>query len=961
MTTHEISSGTLTRLAALVLGAILTISSALAQTSLASLQGKVTDAQGGAVVGAMITARQVETNSVRTGTTNSAGQYLIPNLPAGPYELTVQQPGFATEKRSFILRVGQVQTIDFALKLATVQQTVEVSAKVALVETEHTVGTNIDTKEVDDIPVLNRNFASLALLAPGVSQMDNSSMGFSASGAHQFQNNVIVDGGTNDMHFYGTMADTFPQDWIQEFQVMTNGFSAEYGNASGAVLNVITRSGTNRFHGRGYGFFQNAALNSPPYAGHYVNGQPLFLSSPPPYSQYRVGAYLGGPVIRDKLFFFAGFEDLNNDSTLALAISPYWINRGVQSVIPTSFTLRPFIVKSDWEVNSKNRISARFDRTNETYLNCAGQIGQGCNSSPTWTLEKRATFSGPVWSTTADWTSTLSASAFNEFRVYYGVNEVSIDSNLAHKGGQALLQDTADLGLYSEKTYPGAAFGSSTTGGLEGETNLYFIDNFSLIKGSHQLKFGGQIAALKMIMDIDASQKGRWYFNTDLAFDPANPASYPYQYMLAIGTAKDIETHPGVGLYFLDDWKVSSGLTLNLGVRYDIDYTLTAGNQFVQGFNQRFVASQGGAPPLTQVNPDLKDLAPRLGFSWAPWKARRTTIRGGFGMFYDQGHYNYNDVYLNQTLLTSGVYSFNANNSTQNPFYNAANPAASATQLRAFLASNFPNPPDFSSLKVPPQQIAALAPNLKVPFTEQVSIGVAQDLGANFYLQADYVFAHGRNQLIQQNLNVAPVNGNIYNLAIIDPRFTAFNEQQNLGWTQYNALQTRLEYRGRRWFRGDVSYSLAKTTSDTTATQPGGGASTNPYLLSIDDGPANEDRRHNLSSDALLSFPLGFQLSGIYRYGSALPYSVTDSTIVYRRPEARNDRRGHDFKTADFRLSKVFKIRERLSATGFFEAYNVFNFDNFITYQGSVQSSAFGQPQDELPKRQLQYGFRVDF
>src|SRR5262249_24985355 len=169
------------------------------------------------------------------------------------------------------------------------------------------------------------------------------SMGFAASGQNQYQNNVFVDGGTNAMQFYGTMSDTFPQDWIQEFQVLTNSFSAEFGHASGAILNVITRSGTNDLHGRAYGFFQNAVLNSAPYSGHFTNGAPVFLPSTPPYNQFRIGGYLGGSIIKNKLFFFGGFEDLDNSATQTLGISQYWINQGVAYIIPESYTLRPFI------------------------------------------------------------------------------------------------------------------------------------------------------------------------------------------------------------------------------------------------------------------------------------------------------------------------------------------------------------------------------------------------------------------------------------------------------------------------------------------------------------------------------------------------------------------------------------------------------------------------------------------
>jgi len=194
----------------------------------------------------------------------------------------------------------------------------------------------------------------------------------------------------------------------------------------------------------------------------------------------------------------------------------------------------------------------------------------------------------------------------------------------------------------------------------------------------------------------------------------------------------------------------------------------------------------------------------------------------------------------------------------------------------------------------------------------------------------------------------------------IDPRFSGFTLFQNLGFINYNALQTRAEYRGSK-LRGGISYTLAKTFSNTLATGVGGGAATNPLDLSIDEGPANEDRRHNLVFDGSYLFPLDVQVAGIWRYSSPLPYSVTSATVVFARPEPRNSRRADNYQALNLRVSKIFRLGGRVTATGFWEAFNVLNTDNFTSYQGSLQSSQFGQPQAEFPKRQQQLGFKLDF
>jgi outer membrane receptor protein involved in Fe transport len=941
----------------LVLTVCLLPAAAISQTSFAALGGKVTDEQGAVLPGVTITLRQLDTNTTRTGVTESRGQYYLPNLPAGRYELTLQLQGFATTKREIVLRVGQEATLDIGLTVAGVAESVLVSGVSGLVETRATVGSLIDRKEIDNLPTLTRDFAELAKLAPGITSTGQSSMGFSASGQRQFQNNVFVDGATNAMQFYGTQAESYPQDWIQEFQVMTNGFSAEFGQASGAVLNVITKSGSNSVRARAYGFVRDDNFDTAPYAGRFVNGVPQFLSEPPQFNQQRLGGYLGGPVRKDSVFFFAGFENFENDATTVLAISDYWRNRGLASVIPSKNTTRALLLKGDWNASDRHRFSLRHSRTMKEDRNCSGQGGDGCNSSPLWTEEKRATFNGPIWSALGTVTSTLGGRAFNEMRAYYGVNKIRITSNLAGTSGLDLLQRNATTGQFTERTYPGASFGASTTGGLEGETNFYLNDSFTRVMDRHQLKLGGQAARVKFLMDIDASQKGRWGFPVDVVYSLADPNSHPDTFNAAIGTATHEEAKWNYALYAQDTWQIRDTFTLNLGVRYDVDNTITVGNGLVDARNTRYLANLGVAP-LVKVKKDLNNLAPRIGFVWVPTDDRRLAIRGSAGIFFDQNHFNYNDVYVNQTLLANRRVNFNCNSTTDNPLYNAAEGlAASRVRCRAFLAERFPIFPNLAGLGLIPELAVALDPDFRVPQTRQATLGFSRQLAGGMWVQADYVYSYGDDVLLQRNLNLDFVNGQWVNR---DPRFTGINVAQNLGYIRYNALQTRTEYRGNR-LRTGLSYTLAKATSNSSASGVGGGAATNPLDLSVDDGPTNEDRRHNLVWDSSYQFPLDFQVAGIYRYASPLPYSVTSRFVINARPEPRNSRRGDDEKNLDLRVGKQFKLARNVLAALFWEMFNVFNTDNFQAYQGSLESSTFGQPARALPKRRQQFGFRIDF
>lgn len=923
----------------------------VAQTSFATLKGTITDEQKGVLPGATVTARHTGTNTVRTAVTDHLGQYFVPNLPTGSYEVTVEMSGFGTMKRGITLGVGQEAELDLMLGLAGLEQAVTVSGQAALVETRTTVGGMITNKQIDDLPTIARDFSDLAKLAPGITSTGQSGMGFSTAGQKQYQNNVFVDGATNAMQFYGTQAESYPQDWIQEFQVMTNGFSAEFGQASGGVLNVITRSGSNAMQGRLYGFFRDDKFDTAPYAGRFVDGKPQFLADPPQYNQQRWGGFLGGPIQKDRVFFFAGVESLDNEATTVLAISNYWRDRGYESVIPSENTNRVYMVKTDWNASQKNRFSFRHSRTMKTDKNCSGQGGDGCNSNPLWTEEKRATFDGPLWSVLGNWTSTLSSRAFNELRGYYGVNKLFITCNLADTYGLDLLRKNATTGAYTERTYPGGSFGCSTTGGLEGETNLYVNDTFMWVFGRHQIKFGGQLARVEFHMDIDASQKGRWSFPSDVAFDIRNPASYPDQFNAAIGTATHSEARWNQSLFVQDTWQVRSDLSLNFGLRYDVDNTILVGNGLVDARNERYVQNLGVTPPLSKVKRDVNNIAPRVGFVWLPTADRQWTIRGSAGVFYDQNHFNYNDVYTNQTLLANRRVSFNANSSTANPFW------PDRTAMRAFLARNFPLFPDLSSLARIPELVVALAPDFRIPYTIQATAGFSRQFGSRLSVQADYVHSRGDDAVIGRDINVTLVNGQY---VAADPRYTGLQIIENGGWTRYNGLQTRADFRTTP-ARIGVSYTLAKATSNTLATGVSGTAATNPLDISIDEGPTNEDRRHVVAIDGSYQLPWDFQISGLWRYYSPLPYSVSSRFVVFARPEPRNSRRGDNEYNMDLRVGKNFRVGGRVAAGVFWEMFNVFNTDNFQAYQGSLESTSFGIPGRALPKRRQQFGFRVDF
>lgn len=241
-----------------------------AQTTTATLRGKAADQQGAALTGVTVTARQVDTNTKFSVISSDVGQYFLPNLPPGRYEVSAEVEGFRIERRTdLVLQLGQELTVDFTLRVGGLQEIVTVGANAPILETtQTTVGTIITKDNIDDLPTVERDFSALAGLAPNVTPgVGGNGDSLSMNGQRGFSNGFFIDGATAEWQYYGKQSSTMVQDWIQEFQVMTNSFSAEFGTASGGILNVITRSGSNHYHGRAYGFFRDAKLDSAPFEG----------------------------------------------------------------------------------------------------------------------------------------------------------------------------------------------------------------------------------------------------------------------------------------------------------------------------------------------------------------------------------------------------------------------------------------------------------------------------------------------------------------------------------------------------------------------------------------------------------------------------------------------------------------------------------------------------------------------
>jgi Carboxypeptidase regulatory-like domain/TonB dependent receptor-like, beta-barrel len=719
------SCNILLQLCLCALCSMLLIPGAAGQASNAAITGTVGDSTGAAVSGATVTATNDETGITKSVVAGADGQYTLVDLAPGYYDVTVSQAGFAQQVvRHQELLIGTTNTLNFTLKVASTTQTVEVQAEGATVEpTQSTVSRILLPTELNTLPVLNRNFASLAVLTPGV-QSSGVSYGGSSSvtsasvqigNAAAYSTAYVMDGLSDETNNQGGPYTQIAQDWTQEFSVLDLQFPAEYGAASGGVINVLTRSGGNQLHGRAYGFFQNDALNS--------NPEFYKLPTKAPFSSERIGGMLGGPIIKDKLFYFAGFEYFHQSATVtighattgafAATAQPIgtpasqlvpWLVYGTASTGPQTVDSRLAMLKLDYTPNSTNSFMFRgnldYEYAGNSGLGGSGTFGAAYNSF------------APNFAEVASWTRTLSPNAINELYFgYFSRWTTDIPNFWTARGlytGGALNPDpynyvtTASLGgptflgnptgIWAGVSYSGVTVGAASCpcGLLNGDESGLISDSFTITRANHVIKIGGSI---RRIMGISTQGHelidGRYSFAGSAG--PFNPNTAIPQNFTAAGFSTAEALAPlsdlvgygppnlmnfsfpsyAFGVFAQDSWRVAPNLTLNIGLRYDFSNTNSSLSKApYPGLAAVLPGSRGFIQPgFHNINNDPYNIAPRFGFAWTPFNdSQHTVLRGGFGLFYDQNNTAAEEVYIAANSEITESASLAANVATKNPY-----------------------------------------------------------------------------------------------------------------------------------------------------------------------------------------------------------------------------------------------------------------------------------------------------
>jgi len=911
---------------ALSLAVVLTALSVVyvvAQATTASVTGRVVDGQGNIVPGAKVTATDKGTGQSRSVITNGDGEFTIVELSPGRYSMAVEALSFSKALLEDVeLNVGTRRTLNFDLAPGSLSETITVTADVPLVETTKSeIGQSITPQEIQNLPILNRTFAGLSIIAPEARPVGNfdptktrvGNVAFNGGDGRQV--NVNVDGGDNKDNVVGSLLQNFSYESIQEFQVLQHRWTAEQGRAVGGIVNVITKSGGNAFHGSFFANFRDEKWRALDFfEKQRLSTNPSFVK--PQFERQEVGGSIGGPIVKEKLFFFFAlekFRERQNVPASAAATIQIPVIPGAEFVseLATPYNDLLLTAKVDHKFSDRQSMFYRFAYQKNDSPN--DQVGQLLNTD----ANGGNTNDNKLNSFVANHTINFSPTALNQFTFHFQ------DFN-----NSLLAVTTAPL-----LTFPGGIQIGANTNAPQATTErkYQFRDDITLIKGDHNVKFGVNYIHTTLGGFFFFGAKGYVinFFDSPTTISTnrlPNGATGPYTQGFATpGAVQNISFSDGEGthdqkihqtaLYVQDDWKATRKLTLNLGLRWDAnignlpDQTNNRTIRVLKLLNDpRARAITGDDEKLARTTPSWTEFQPRLGFAYDPWGEGKTVIRGGYGIFYDQ-------LFQNLTLFSL---------TQSNPvLYQTAlsltNSAVGVGQLATFRfgVDPLPTPPaGFSFTDLAFGGFGRINdPDASEPYIQKFSIGFQHELTRRLSVSSDYIHTLGLNESRVQNIN--PQIRNICDAAFpgstpTSPRCPrgassryfdqAFNELGLITFTAgqpittgrarieqinmigttnrslFDSWTTTFKYRTANMLF-NASYVLASSRSwggQPVASYTGNGIATIPenQFKPEEFGPTRLDERHRIVISGVFNLPWDFQLAPILQYATARPFSA---------------------------------------------------------------------------------------
>jgi hypothetical protein len=975
------------------------------QASTGQIAGSVVDAQGAAITGATVKAVNKQTGLERSITTGDDGLYQLVLLPPGTYTVTTEASGFtSTTVNDVEVVVGRTIDIKITLGASGVQEVVNVTAGAIQVQTTRSeADAVIDERAINNLPINGRRFQDFVTLTP-TAQVEQRRGQISLAGQRGIYGaNINVDGVDYNQPFFGgirggeraNFAPTIPQESIKEFQVVASGYSAEFGRSTGGIVNAVTKSGTNDLHGTAFYLlrptdfarFNEYFTTLQQSVGRDINIAP---------TQHQFGGSVGGPIKKDKLFFFGSYEqqkmtiprevlfsNLLTFTPLAQHQEAFDYFKSLEEGFEQTNDAKVFLVRADYDINNNHRFNVRYSQSDLTQLN-AVTTGNSANPIVNRAISNNGTEKDKTYTFVGQFASIFTPTLVNEFRGQYSRERRPRLANALEPNV------TTSIGTFGTVDFLGE--------NDQFDWRFQVADSMSWTRGNHSLKFGGEYNHVYVNQRFGFDQLGSFSFSgvsatadilDILSFTPNVTTGVlnrfdttTSRYRKQLGNLLVDYASDEIAFFAQDSWRIRPNLTINYGLRWEAQYNPEpdTSNEVLTGLVKDFVFPSGHTVDPTQI-PDVTDQwGPRFGFAWDPFSDTRTVIRGFAGIYYSRtplllladSMNNFRNPPGNLTLtlpLTPAVGNPNAAANTVykqlrligidlNTFPLGQFPVLTAEQVRRIAELVGFNP---SALGNP----LAFAEDFKNPKSYQAGIGIEREITRSLTLGADYT--HVKTVYLQRNrdLNLQlPVllandpgqrpNFRNSGAGLVPRPIPALGQVQvreSTAKSLYDALVLRMKFQ-RRWGQLNAFYTLSRNlTDDDNERSSGGFPYDDAFNLAPEYNYSEIDRRHQFTANPIVFLPWGFDVASAIRLRSGRPYDARQGSDLNQDgvnndrpysapgiPFKRNAFRGLPIYTVDLRVQKRFNISEDKRLTFSFEIFNLFNEMN-IEFAGTTATN----------------------
>jgi outer membrane receptor protein involved in Fe transport len=977
-----------------------------AQSVSSGVRGRVVDEAGQAIAGATVRAVDATTGTNRSARTDGEGEYSILLLRPGRYDLSAEAEGYAAGKSAVDLPLNATRVADFTLRMA-ISERIQVSGETPAFDPSNTtLDTRIDQETIQSLPLNGRQFTDLALLdssvrqsQPGVFFGERATI-LTANGSGARANAYLVDGSDNNDFVFGSRGGgAFSAEVIQEFRLVRDGYSAEFGRASGGVMNIVTRSGTNDFTGSAFYTFTNENLNSSNAIVKQYGGD----DSQEALQRQQFGFALSGPFVPDKAFYLAAYEGGRGDDALGYTgVDRDGIAGGAY---PAATDGDRLFLRTDFNLSPVHYLTARVSYSED--------LAEGLNVVGRYTPETGSTLREEDLQIAFSLRSVASPNLFHEARLLWSDGDGTQQANSDRPGVER------PQGIYG---------GLDLNGRSVDEEQIQFLDNVTLVRGDHTLKLGADLAYVSVDVDTAFNPSGTYSYATDVPFEAGDDGlgtkdysgigvagvdddgdgivdeervleTYPELYRLLTGNPSARFRDAVIGLFVQDEWRPGPHWNLNLGLRYDAE-TFELDDRYAVPSS----IPNGGA------SRDLDNLAPRFSFTWTPTDKKNLIVRGGVGVFYDK-----------VVLAFPAVSAITQQQTVLLGFFQGLGFPCNEDFLERYGVETVVTECILAEQDIETVQLRfSTGDTLDTPYNVQWNLGFERMLGKQHLFGVNYVSARGHHVPLFVDLN--PIVGGdpvLVGLPVhADPTVGSIVSIETMGNTWYDGLQLRLQDGV-----GDWTYVLSYTWSQSYDQAPDplkGGVSLPPDSTNLDAERArsDNDQRHRFVFAGTWRSPLWkLQFSPVISYASGAPFNVTlgiddnsrtlgidviDTDPVTGEPvrvplpdgfrqerpagvgrntgaatsreaidAARADQglppytgslEEPDFLQVDLRVSRLFATGAGTSVEGFVQVFNLFNRANLTMVDGEVNSPTFGQPLTIAgPARIVELGVRWGF